>query len=131
MEKRFMPAAKRHAAADPFSRLLHQFGRQLKKASRDPDADAIHDLRVSIRRFDQLLSAFREWFDERKLRAARRRLKTLFSHAGAVRDCDIVIELLAKSGDGNLTEIADRLHIRRKTALHALAASMRSMTRSQ
>lgn len=124
-----MSPAQRHVAADHFSRLLQHFAAQLKKTVREPGAEPIHDLRVAVRRFDQVLSTFREWFDARKLQAARRRLKTLFGYAGDVRDYDIVIELLAKSGEGNVAKIADALHLQRKSAEHRLVASMRVMIR--
>jgi CHAD domain-containing protein len=124
-----MTSAKRQVAADSFIPLLQRFNTQLKKTLRNPGEEPIHDLRVAIRRLEQVLITFHEWFDERKLQATRRRLKTLFANAGAVRDCDVAIELLGKSGTGDVTNISDHLHLQRKRAQHRLVASMRGMLR--
>lgn len=123
------PPAHRHVAAEHFTRLLHRFAAQLQETSRSPAPDPIHDLRVSIRRFDQILSTLKDWFDSRKLQTVRRQLKTLFDAAGDVRDCDIAIDLIARSGLNDVAEIAEALHVRRKGAEHRLAASMRGMIR--
>lgn len=123
------PPANVQPAADRFARLLKRLSKQLDDTIEDPAPDPIHDLRVAIRRFTQVLTTFSGWFDEQKVHTARRQLKTLFSNAGAVRDYDIVIDLLGKSGVDEVARVADELHIRRKSAERLLMASMHGLVR--
>jgi CHAD domain-containing protein len=57
------------------------------------DADAVHDLRVKIRRLNQAQSVFSAK-EQHKLRSS---LKKLMKLAGAVRDRDITLELTSES----------------------------------
>ena len=58
------------------------------------DPDAIHDLRVAIRRLNQTLRVFLAWLNARRVTKLRARLKNLMERCGAVRNCDIAIEVL-------------------------------------
>src|SRR6185295_457216 len=58
------------------------------------DPDAIHDLRVAIRRLNQTLRVFVAWLDARRVTKLRARLKKLMERCGAVRNCDIAMEVL-------------------------------------
>jgi CHAD domain-containing protein len=58
------------------------------------DPDAIHDLRVAIRRLNQTLRVFTNWFDARRVKKLRGHLKKLMERCGAVRNCDIAMEVL-------------------------------------
>ena len=58
------------------------------------DPDAIHDLRVAIRRLNQTLRVFTDWFEARRVKKLRGRLKQLMERCGAVRNCDIAMEVL-------------------------------------
>lgn len=84
----------------PFVRLqiserLKKLEAELKNAADLPeDPDAIHDLRVSIRRLNQGLRVFHAWFEARGVKKHRRRLKKLMERCGAVRNCDIAMEVL-------------------------------------
>src|SRR5688572_27748938 len=120
-----------HFAADQFTQLLDRFSLQCKKTLRVPDPDAVHDLRVAVRRFTQVLAAFENQFPPRKVKAIRAQLKTLFSAAGAVRDCDIAIEMLGKTGATNLSKVGEELHVRRKGAEHRLLNTLRRMARQK
>ena len=44
------------------ARLLGKLAIQVRHAAKHPNEDAIHDLRVSIRRFSQCLREFRQFF---------------------------------------------------------------------
>jgi CHAD domain-containing protein len=71
---------------------------ELRRVRRAPnDEEAIHDLRVSVRRFVQCLRAFRDSFDTGESKKIRRKLKRLMQRCGDVRDRDIAIQLLAKA----------------------------------
>ena len=71
---------------------LHHFKTNLRHAAKHPrDPDAIHDLRVSIRRLTQCFRIFHA-----QAKKMRRRLHKIMEHCGAVRNCDIALELLAE-----------------------------------
>lgn len=59
--------------------------------------DAVHDLRVGIRRLNQCLQLFRRSFPRGEVRKIRRELKKVMDMAGEVRDLDITIELCKKA----------------------------------
>jgi CHAD domain-containing protein len=66
--------------------------RRAAKASEDPDH--IHNLRVAIRRFTQALRVFKDLLDRARVRKMRRRLKKIMDLCGAVRNCDVALEVL-------------------------------------
>ena len=68
------------------------------RARERPDADAVHDLRVAIRRLRACLTAFPQVFRRRPAQRLRRRLRRVFRRAGAVRDADIAIEMQGELG---------------------------------
>ena len=73
---------------------LRHFKTNLRHAAKHPDdPDAIHDLRVSLRRLTQCFRVFHA--PAKKL---RRRLHKIMERCGAVRNCDIALELLAECG---------------------------------
>lgn len=67
-------------------------------AHKQKDADPIHDLRVSIRRFTQELRVFEPWFGSGTVKKIRRSLRKLMELCAAVRNCDIAIEVLRTAG---------------------------------
>jgi CHAD domain-containing protein len=78
---------------------LRRFVTQAGRAARHPeDPEAIHALRVSIRRFTQCLRTFRGVFDARPLKKLRRRLRKLMDACAAVRTYDVAREVLREAG---------------------------------
>ena len=74
---------------------LLRLSAQLRHAARHAgDPEAIHDLRVSIRRYTQCLRTFEDLFDLEALKPIRKRLRTLMTLCGETRNCDIATELL-------------------------------------
>jgi CHAD domain-containing protein len=85
-------------------------------------ADAIHDLRVAIRRFAQSMAVFKASFPQKESRKIRRRLKAILTLAGEVRDCDIALETLTAHGE---TALAAELRARRKSGQGQFIASLK------
>src|SRR5437867_3575107 len=83
--------------ADQITERLRRLSSQVKIALLVLDADAVHDLRVAIRRLLQTIATLRAWLVAPRVRTIRRQLKNLLMAAGDVRDCDIAIALLSKS----------------------------------
>ena len=76
--------------------LLERFHSQLARTLATPGPDEIHDLRVALRRFSQALSATAH--GSASANDMRDAMKRLMKFAGAVRDYDIALKLIAKSG---------------------------------
>ena len=78
---------------------LKKLQAEVRHAAHEPDdPDAIHDLRVSIRRLRQELRVFEPWFEASRVKRIRGRLKKLLDRCGAVRNCDIAMEVLETAG---------------------------------
>ena len=78
------------------SELLDRLEEEMRRAAKHPDADAVHDVRVAIRRLRQCLEVFAPLFPSRASRKLRKRVRLLLKSAGELRNLDIAIELLKK-----------------------------------
>jgi CHAD domain-containing protein len=81
----------------------------VRAAAEKPDAEAIHDLRVAIRRLLQSLTVFASLYEDKQLKRIRRRLKRVLDAAGAVRDRDIALEFLDEAGLKRSDRLGKRL----------------------
>ena len=77
--------------------LLARLSAALDRAARRGDADSIHDIRVAMRRLSRCLRVFAPFYPDGSWKKMRRRIASLMTAAGAVRDCDIAIELVRRS----------------------------------
>ncbi|MBI5280122.1 MAG: CHAD domain-containing protein [Candidatus Solibacter usitatus] len=98
-------------AHETLRRLTERVNLQIDLALRDCGEDAVHDLRVSIRRLSQALRIFAELMPPKEARNMRRRLKPALDAAAVARDLDVGAELQLREG---------------LPAAHALMARMRS-----
>jgi len=64
---------------------------EMRRAAEDPGVDAVHDLRVSVRRATEGIRLFAS--DAKKL---RKEIKAIREHAAAVRDRDVTRQLLRR-----------------------------------
>jgi CHAD domain-containing protein len=115
----------RQYALDQTAILLHKFTAQLKHSETAADPDSIHDLRVSIRRLSRCLRVFSQFYPAGSWKRIRRRLSGLMHAAGAVRDCDIALELLAEAGVPPRAAIVRQVRAQRSDAARNLAAELR------
>jgi len=88
----------RDYARDRGSLLLRRLAFQMHRAARLRDPESIHDLRVSIRRFQQCLVVFAQFFPRGQAKKIRARLHQIMQIAGEIRNRDIALELLGRSG---------------------------------
>ncbi len=107
-------------ASTQAQRLLGKLAFQVRRAAKRPDEDAIHDLRVAIRRLSQCLREFRAFFPKRENKKILKQLDRLMDLAGEMRNRDIAIELL---GPGERV-LAVRLRAEREHAKSNLAAAL-------
>src|SRR5947207_2234375 len=99
--------------------LLHHLAaqiKQLKQAPPDSDADAIHDVRVAIRRLRQCLLIFSQFYPGDSWKKLRRELSGVMQSCGEVRDRDIAIGLLTESGIPTDSKLVLRLQKERRAA---------------
>ena len=79
------------------STLLRRLAFRMSRAARLRDADSIHDLRVTIRRFEQCLRIFRQFYPGHQ-KKIHRRLRWIMNLTGEIRNRDIALELLRQAG---------------------------------
>ena len=127
-----MTAKRRTAAPDRMDqfasaqalRLLGKLAFQVRHASRRPNGEAIHDLRVSIRRFSQCVREFRQFFPRHQTKKILKQLERVMDLAAEMRNRDIAIELIG--GDGNPAEsvFAAELREEREEAKRKLSRAL-------
>ena len=105
--------------------LLRRFAYQVAHAANSGTAEAIHDLRVAIRRLSNCLRVFARFYPAHSAKRIRHRLTGLMALAGAVRDLDIALELLFQSGAPPKAPLATRLRDERRKAANRLAREIR------
>jgi CHAD domain-containing protein len=99
--------------------LLKQLAKQIKQfgeAPRDQDADAIHDVRVAIRRLRECLRIFSKFYPGKSWKKVRRSLAEAMQYCGEVRDRDIALGLLAGAGVPDDSNLVQRLRKERRAA---------------
>lgn len=111
-------------AFDRTTRLLNKLAAEVKRALETPDADAVHDLRVAIRRFKQALTVFADWFPAKESKKIRRRLREPMDAAGRVRDRDIAAELVARCKAPDAAALAAAISTERDQAARELVAEV-------
>jgi CHAD domain-containing protein len=105
--------------------LLARFASQARRAAENPDEEAVHDLRVSIRRLSGGLRAFSQFFPGKSWKQVRRELSPLMDAAAGVRDRDISLDLCKKAGLEEGAGIVARFTEDRSTAAGALQNALR------
>ena len=110
---------------------LNRLAFELRRAAKSGDPGAVHDLRVSIRRFVQCLRVFGQFFPAKEAKRMRRRLGEVMDLAAGVRNRDIAIGLLIEAGlDQGSSLIASQEEERRR-ALRELASVLRRWNRRE
>lgn len=112
-------------AAAQAGRLLGRLTIEVGATSHSPDAEAVHDLRVAIRRFTQALAVFKPWIAPAERKKMRSRLKAIMTLAGEVRDCDVALRMLAASRAAGATALASEVGARRKSIEKRLLGALR------
>ena len=77
--------------------LIADFEKELARAQRDQREEAVHKLRVSIRRLQQALRVFGQFVDKQASKEIRSKLRDVMHLAGPVRERDIGMQLMTKA----------------------------------
>lgn len=98
MSAQRVPAFAAHHAASRLARVVYEVERLLATAPNSEDSiEAIHQFRVSTRRFRAVLDTFRPVFAKRARKRIRQEIREAFAAAGEARNRDITLALIAES----------------------------------
>ncbi len=97
-------------------RFLDRLASQSNRTLRSPGVAEVHDLRVAIRRFTQVLLVFKPCFPAKEIKRVHRALKKTMALAGEARDLDIALGFLAKSRLKEAARLLADFQSRRKEA---------------
>jgi CHAD domain-containing protein len=106
--------------------LLRRLAAQVKSTAESADPDAVHDLRVAIRRLSRALRSFAQFFSGKSWKRIRKRLSHLMELAAAVRDRDVALELLEDAGIAGRQRVTLALQTERRQAELDLRAELDS-----
>ncbi|MBS1857476.1 MAG: CHAD domain-containing protein [Acidobacteria bacterium] len=112
----------RHQTAVLLRRLAYEVNRVARAGA--ADAEAVHDLRVAIRRLSRCLRAFAAVYPGRSWKRVRRALRQMMDATAEVRDRDIAMGLLRDAGTANAAAPLRQLARQRGDAARHLAAEL-------
>lgn len=105
--------------------LLRRLAFRANRAARQRDPGCIHDLRVSIRRFQQCLLVFERFFPRGESKKIHRRLHKIMTLTGEIRNRDIAHQLLKTSGVAPDSAVYDRLRQESREYYNELSSRLR------
>jgi CHAD domain-containing protein len=111
-------------SAEQGSGFLRSLNLQTARALKFAGIEAVHDLRVAVRRSRQVLKILKPWLPREESRLLWRELKELMARAGDVRDLDIALHLLRAIDIPKNRRILSEFHEARASAAHALHESL-------
>jgi CHAD domain-containing protein len=106
------------------AKLLRRLAGEVERTGQDTDPDHIHDLRVAIRRLNRCLRVFSQFYPGGAWKPVRKQLSALMQMAGAVRDCDIALELIRKAGVTKRAAVMKSFEDRREKAARKLKSEL-------
>jgi CHAD domain-containing protein len=80
---------------------MNQVPREADKAADGFDSEAVHDLRVALRRCRSMADGFRAIDPDKDWKRMRRHATALFDSFGALRDCHIIAQWARKLGEAD------------------------------
>ena len=102
------------------ARLLGKLAIQVRHAAKHPNEEAIHDLRVAIRRFSQSLRLFRQFFPRHRTKKILKQVEQVMDLAAEMRNRDVAIELIGGNGVSAESVLAVSLREEREQAKRKL-----------
>jgi CHAD domain-containing protein len=106
------------------ARLIAKLTEQVKQTAENADEEAVHDLRVAIRRLSRGLRVFGQFFPGKSWKRIRLELSELMDKAAEVRDRDIAVDLLEKAGVAKRAQVITTLVKERSAAAKALREAL-------
>ena len=124
-----MPASMREYAHRQLSDALRRVVFEIHRAPRAPGSEAVHDLRVAIRRFLQVSRVFSQFLPAKDLKRIRKRLRRVLDSSAEVRERDIALEFFDDALIPQDAPPRERLVRERRKAQRRLAASLEKWSR--
>jgi CHAD domain-containing protein len=78
--------------------LFDSCAKHLDKAAKSADEEAVHKMRVSIRRLQQALRIFAQYLDAKGIDSLKAELRGIMKVAGEVRNRDVAMRLISEAG---------------------------------
>jgi CHAD domain-containing protein len=113
---------------EQISRLVDRLAFQANRTAKSPTSDAVHDLRVAIRRLEQALVTFKVHLPRKQVKRIRKQLKAVLSCAGVLRDYDVAARILSKIGQPGAAALHREVQARRTDAEKALLVKLRRLS---
>jgi inorganic triphosphatase YgiF len=98
----------RQYAVEQITSRLGRLVFECKRCGKALDPDAVHDLRVSIRRLNQSLRTFGSLLPDGEPRKVRRQARRLMRLAGEIRNRDVALEWMARDGVARRSALRSR-----------------------
>lgn len=114
-------------AREQVSSRLGKLVYQVKAVGESSAPEAVHDLRVTIRRFNQSLSVFASILPSQGIGKIRKRLQRLMDAAGSLRDLDITLQLLEDAGFTAKDPLCKQLVSERRAAKKLFLQSVKQL----
>jgi CHAD domain-containing protein len=111
----------RRFALEQLTGLLTRLAAEVENARSSRGEEAVHDLRVTIRRFGQGLRVFKQFVPHGHVRPIKKQLRHIMDLTGEVRNRDITLKLLEKS---EITEPPVAIQRDREFAMRILASEL-------
>ncbi len=89
-----------------------------------PDAESVHQLRVSIRRLTETVRSLEEWVKPRRAAKLRARLRPVMKAAGVTRNLDIACDLCLEAPVASADGVGEALKTARVVAAHRLVGRL-------
>jgi CHAD domain-containing protein len=115
-------------AAEHAQKLLRQLAYEMNRVTKTRDAESVHSLRRSLRKFSLVLQLFKELFAGAKIHKIRRRVKKVMNSAQELRDLDTTLRLLSKAHPSGSSAVRSKLQARRKEREHLLVDLLKRWT---
>ena len=114
--------------AEQLRRFVERLAFQANRAAKASTPDAVHDLRVSIRRLEQALIAFKVYLPGKPVKRIRKELKSVLSAAGALRDCHVAAKILLKTKQPGAAALHRAVQVRRNDAEKTLLLRLKRLS---
>jgi CHAD domain-containing protein len=118
----------RQFAAHQAQRQLRYLVLQINRAIKSCNTDAVHDVRVAIRRFTQAIAVCHTCFRAMDMPKNRRRLKKIMAGAGEVRDLDVAMKFITRFRVPHAVHLRSKLQSLREESAGHLVAELRKWT---
>jgi CHAD domain-containing protein len=118
----------RRFASKQTARLLQDLALQIDRTTKSCNADVVHDVRVSIRRFTQAIAVCKPCLPGKDMRKIRRRLTKIMVAAGEVRNCDVALKFMTKSRLPDAVQLQSKVQGHRKPSARILLSELKRWT---